>query len=564
VATERIAQLIDHRTFVAGRALSFHDQPYLGLMFSAVRDSDIPLTLVVGAGVSMNAGLRSWPELVDCMADQIDDERLRDMAKKDRSDLLRRAEIVLQLVKAENHNKEDHEIVRDALYQKDLSVTAGQSAMSIARLVAVRRRNIRLITTNFDTILEEALRRHFPKDQVRSYALDDLDRWQESLATDTIGVLHVHGVVPQGAKPKEPLVLTESQFFKHGAVVRKVIFDNLHSSCSVFVGLSMSDPNLVGPVYELTNQNIDSPRFALSVPELAPGAHNDVESARYAVESAKFMERELQLKTIFLKSYSQLNQVLSDLSLAVVEPERYRDRPADKAPSLIYGRRLAKALEDCYVSVGCERNQHVPIGESATTLNNRLHNALHGSGGPATVLRRFARIVEGCRIGGEQGENFGLSLWLRRRYHPQGKSRYSLNLIGTSAYTHREPWSLRRELDITRDSNVAAVQAVFRGTPVAVNMEPSPHSPIWRGIVALPIVMESIGSDRSVDGVPVDTLMIGAITLNSTREVKKPQQPNGPDGFADLSIITTLDSARMNELFASVQRAAAMVLLENP
>jgi hypothetical protein len=567
---KRTPTLVDHKTFMQGRALSFHEQPYLQMLFSEVCNPNLPLTLIVGAGVSMNAGLRSWPELVSQMIDKIEDKRLQGMARADRSDLLRKAEIVLQLIKEHNHNAEDYEIIRDALYQRDMQATPGQLAMSIARLVAARHLNTKLITTNFDTILEEALSRHFERRLIRSFSLGDLDGWrQATLDSECIAVLHVHGVVQQGSAPSKPIVLTESQFFKHSANVRQEIFDNLRDSCALFVGLSMSDPNLVGPIYEMTNQHISSPRFALVVPESAPGATTQHESALYAIESAKFMQRALGLRTVFLKSYSQLNQALSDLTLAIVEPERYKERPRGGASSLIYGKRLMKALDYCYSSIGCRGQKKVPTGEAAAKLNDRLHKALNSPQGPASVLRRFALHMDGHQVGGAAGENFALFLWLRCHYQPRSKSRYALNLVGTSAYIHREAWSVRREIDITRDSNMAAIQAVFFGTPVAVNVDPSPASPIWQGIIALPIVIESTGSDRLIDGTPVDILTIGAITLNSTRRVKddlvaeRTHQQSSTVSTVDqhLSVVTELDSSQMNEVFDSMKRAAATVLL---
>jgi hypothetical protein len=92
----------------------------------------MPLTVVMGAGVSMNAGLRSWSKLVSSMADQINGVRkvssgnrtLQEMAKLDSIDLMRKAEVILHLIKSGSHNREDHEIIRDALYQPETVLVA--------------------------------------------------------------------------------------------------------------------------------------------------------------------------------------------------------------------------------------------------------------------------------------------------------------------------------------------------------------------------------------------------------------------------------------------------------
>jgi hypothetical protein len=555
------SSVIDHKAFLNGKTMSFADQPYLDMLFTDVRNPALPLTIVVGAGVSMNAGLRSWPELVRQMTDQISDEHLRSLARLDTSDLLRRAEIIVQLIKEHNRNVEDHEIIRDALYQKDMEPTPGQLAMSIARLVAARRDNVKLITTNFDTILESALRKHFK--HVQPFSLDEKEGWEATHGSQTIGVLHVHGVVEQHEPPHKPTILTESQFFRHGADVRNIIYEHMKDACSLFVGLSMSDPNLIGPIYEMTNREIDRHRFTLVVPDAAPGAADAVDSIRYAIQSAKFMERELTLRTVFLRSYSQLNQAISDLGLALVEPDRYKARPRDGSPSLVYGKRLARALDNCYASIGCPKARQVPTGAAAQDLNNRLYDALHSRRGPVQSLRQVAKRLGDFAIGGQNGENLALFLWLRSHHRAVTKAPYALNLVGTSAYLHREEWSVRRELDITRDSKMAAVQAVFRGTPLAVNVDPSPTSPIWQGIVAVPIVMESAGSNRTLDRVPVDQLTIGAITLNSTRKVTLTpgETPGSTVNGSKPSVITELDAEQMNDLLESVRRCAATVVL---
>ena len=317
--------MVDAATFVESPAFSRARQGYLKLMFDAVVDSKKPITLVAGAGISMNASLPSWESLIANMTSFIADPDLRRMAEKDKSDLMRKAEIVLHLVKAENANPEEYEFVRDALYQQGRSVSPGQLAESIARLAAVRRNGLRLITTNFDNILERALWQHFDQKNIRTFSLDEVADWEDWNGNDQVGVLHLHGLLRQGKSPKHPIVLSESQYLKYGARVRETIAKTLANSYSIFVGLSMADPNLVGPLYASRPATHD--RFALFVPRRLPDESYE-ESAKYAVSSAKYLETELGLKPIFLKSYSQLNQVLSDLSLAISEPRRYQDQPA--------------------------------------------------------------------------------------------------------------------------------------------------------------------------------------------------------------------------------------------
>jgi len=165
------------------------------------------------------------------------------------------------------------------------------------------------------------------------------------------------------------------------------------------------------------------------------------------------------------------------------------------------------------------------------------------------------------QFGGPDGENFALSLWLRsRRQRGAGPTKYALNLVGTSAFTHREGWSIRPPEKIDRNSQLAAVKAVFMGTLIATNAEPVPGLPIWRGIVASPIMLTGYASDVEIDGVAADKLTVGAITLNSNRTIAALDAGRRPGLSSSFSIMSALDGGNMNQLAESLQWAAAEVL----
>lgn len=552
--------MVTHEDFVEKRMLSFRHQPYLRDLCDHVRDLKEPLTIVIGAGVSMNSGLRSWSKLIENMVRQIGDKGLRAIAKRDRSDLMRKAEIVLTLINPAKPKKALPNIIRAALYPNGFEGVVGQLALSIARLVAARREapggpgEVRLITTNFDNVVELALAQYFPAEKIWSFGLHDVEDWRRKVKDGGICVLHMHGIVKKKpGKHKSPIVLTESQFLRHGADARTLVYHELKDSCALFVGLSMIDPNLVGPLYQSTIKGNGRDRFALVVPEPTSKKDDPAEAAHYVIESSRFMARKLRLRTIFLKSYSQLNQVLAELSLAVVEPECYQQRPKNGSPSLVYDRRLKRKLESCYADLGCGRRGTMPVRDEAAQLNERLHDALNAPDGPVEVLRGFACRHTGT-IGEPDGEHFALFLWLRARPRPHGRAHYALNLIGTSAYVPRDLSAAQTGVPICRDSPVTAVQAVFRGSPIAANSHPMPGAPAWRGIVATPIVAESTGSDATLSTYPVDQLTIGAIALHTTRFVKDTEQDQ------PMSIISQLDSRQLNELVKSMEMAVRKVL----
>lgn len=583
--TDEPSSLISPETLLEGHALSFNDQPYLAELFANINDcSACDITIVVGAGISMNAGLASWRSLIRTMVLQIRDSTLQDMVHADESDLTRRAELILQLVKKNSPNRSDAEIVRRALYLPDRAVATqtGEMASSIARFVRTRneevrqselgKEGVRLITTNFDVVLENALKDYYNADQVNSFGLRQARQWKTHLKHDGIGVLHVHGLVPppgSGLRRRGPIILAESQFHKYGSDVRKVIYKSLEDRISIFVGLSMSDPNLVGPLYQLREaiekkrregRPDTSQRFALFVPPSTEDGQRNKYEASYSLEVAKFLERDLRLKTILLKSYSQLNQVLLDLTLATLESNKYVPNRADTQATLKYGRRLSRELTRIYTNIGCEKGeQEVPLGSKAERLSKSLYRALHD--GPLAQLREYANSdIDG------NGENFALFLWLRCR--PQGRENapYALRLVGTSAYVHREEWSLIPRQAIVKDSRIAAVSAVFEGIPRRVNLDPAPTgSQTWRGIVAHPLVVGPTVSRATVCDLPADMLTVGAVTLNSTRYVDDrdeslPKKLHRQVQGDEFSILTKLTLEQSDQIYASIVGAAAGVL----
>lgn len=568
--------MIDVGKFQAGHMLSFADQPYLAELFSSVRDaSDDDLTVVVGAGVSMDAGFISWPRLIDLMARQVKDENLAMLVRNDQVDLPRKAELVLQLIKNENEHAKDVRIIRKALYLSEEATRrdTGRLARSIARYIHAHNGKAHLITTNFDTLLENALFEYFDPGKVKPFGLRGIKSWTKWISAGKVGVLHVHGLVPpsaSGLRALDHIVLAESQFLRHGAQVRKVIFENLKDRVAIFVGLGMSDPNLVGPLYELKQLVEDQrregkpteqgQRFALVVPGGSPDTTENTYRARYSIEAAKFMERDLGLKTIFLRSYSQLNQVLADLTLASVEPQKYQPETSGSSSCLVYGNRLKTALDEIYGNIGCtEPHQEVPIEEKAQRLHNALYEAMQR--GPVKKLIEFAgNIAVGHDIGGPEGENFGMFLWLRCRENGSRQVGYSLQMVGSSTYTHREPWSLPMRQNIVRDSKMTAVRAVFYGKQIFANLDPAPSGlQTWRGIVACPLVLPSTASRQRIKNIPVDILTVGAVTFNSTYYIDKLDKKimEDPAKRQHLSILAKVDLAQASEILATLVEAAS-------
>jgi hypothetical protein len=544
--------MISAEALAHGHALSFADQPYLGEIFTTLKRKREHLTLVVGAGVSMNASLPSWSGLVWNMAEDIKDEKLKQMLRDPSTDTLeRRAETAIHIACAANKNINPFEVIRDALYPQAKVPTPGLLSLSIGRLVALYFPNVSVLTTNFDLVLEEAFANYLKDIDIQPFSIDSYTEWQSSEADPKrLGVLHLHGVIrQQGLPPLRPVVLTDSDFLEHGVRVRSAVSSAIATGTTLFVGLSLTDPNIVGPLYESSkSKSPRSERYGLFVPRLHGGGYTADEHAGYALASAEFLKTKLELRPIFLKSYSQLNQLLSELGLAVREPDLYR-RNAPKSASLHYGSRFREALAQAYSSVGANSRTGDMTAEKSYQLSRGLYDGLRSARGPLLLLNQYRRKYRGSIAA---RENFGLFLWLRSLDKPEEK-KYALTLIGSSVYTHLESWGREREEMIVGDSNYAAVHAIFEG---GVKLENRDAGSKWRGVVAVPLIVNGQRSSQRLGDDYLDSLVIGALTLDTTELV----DAQGGVAAEDLSVLSQLTTDEFQKVVDSVYQVAGAII----
>ncbi|MGH9871103.1 MAG: SIR2 family protein [Pyrinomonadaceae bacterium] len=224
------------------------------------------LVLFLGAGVSAPYGLANWTDLVlDLllnesekfeqfwphyrkalalwMTDYFDFSPLA-LARVVKYKLRRSAESISD----EQQRMEFRSLVRESLYRTFTENPTGTTALrTIAQIVAKseRARNGRriqaILTANFDNVLEMELK----KVGIRIRPVYDASRQTKS----ELRVIHVHGYLPrEGEIPNIDLVFTEDEYHRlsysafHWALSDIVSY--LRNSTVLFVGLSMSDPNL--------------------------------------------------------------------------------------------------------------------------------------------------------------------------------------------------------------------------------------------------------------------------------------------------------------------------------
>ena len=549
-----------------GSAMSTVNQKFLGDLFHDISDGSRKVVIIAGAGVSMDAGLPSWNELVTRLESNLDAGVRRRLAHLGSADLQRRAQQVFFHVSTRRRLDPDWTQLRAALY-RDARVQPGEMALALARLIACYSGDVEVLTTNFDSVLEAAFTAHGMVGQ--PYSMDGIgetapkfshSEWQALSPLDrSKSILHVHGMLntQDSGPPHLPLVLTETDFSEHGRRIRDAIAGSIPNALVILVGLSMTDPNVLGP---LRNTRKDpGTRYLITVPDLfsqLPGLEDKPiqsrqECAQYAFESSAMMAADLNIRPILLKSFGQVIQVLSDLSLAHLEPIRYspKHRPADE--KLLYGSRFTKALSSTYKAL----DYHPRLGTPATSqAAEMVSRALR------TASRRPLRLLNDWRNEHYHGqaasaEDFGFFFWLRDPCATRDNGSYKIRLIASSTYFHWDAWSGENVQEVGPLSVYTPALAVYHGKAIVRNIDPTRRRN-WQGSLAVPLVQYGSGTMTAHNNSVLDRLTIGAISINST-------QPTVLDGAFDpstCSVLAHISPEQMLELQKAMFEMAERVV----
>ena len=229
----------------------------IDLLKKALNDNQ--LTLVCGAGVSRDSSIPTWNELLVNILNEVYSNS-RDL----NTDNKVTAESLLSLIPQSNLilGKYLKIILKDdfnKIVQKHLYLDYNQfyefepinpnletnMMKSIVELSRPKRRGNRLesiITFNFDDLIEGALSKH---------NIEHTSIWKEGQAygIDALPIFHVHGFLPNKRDIEEPnLVFSEesyhSQFIDPYSWSNLIQLNTFSKNICLFVGLSLSDPNL--------------------------------------------------------------------------------------------------------------------------------------------------------------------------------------------------------------------------------------------------------------------------------------------------------------------------------
>jgi hypothetical protein len=488
--------------------LSEQNQPFKDLINAL--GTCTSLAIVVGAGVSMEAGLPSWDTLVlrilesGLKASQDLDEIAKDhdvkaLAKAflDDTDLLRAATFCQQL-----HGSNRDAAIRSALYPGSSVATPGRAARAIAAL-AENVDNVRIITTNYDTLVETAIAEMGGRGATRVVGSSP---WPQTGQQLPVPVHHVHGCVP--ADPRDPIegdiVLDERDFvFSRDQTAGLALLDLLKAEVILFVGMSINDPNIVTALTKMNLRKVPGCKAF----GLFSTSGSNANSTLKRLASTRLAN--LGITALDLASYSQVSQIIFEALVCRVEgPSRYWT----DADDLRYGLRFTAWRRQL------ELDWKIESKDDFIASQDRLH---------ALLVDTLDSL--GSLLGRETGEHLGVHLWARK----PGDGLGTMQLWGSSVERHRERWSLRLTgIPIGTGSGYTAVDCLYYGGPQVRTHSTRDQADRWNAIFAQPIDLVDY---------PWRNLFVGAISLSSTNRLGQ-------------SCMKSMDRGKVSELLQTAGR----------
>ena len=437
---------------------------------------DEQLTMLVGAGVSAEEELPAWERLVRTLLAETD--IAADLSAEDRrlwiAATIAQGPLAAAAI-ARAHHADDVEFrqaLRSALYggRPPSSYLPGALGGQIAELKACLGSRLRIVTANYDGLLERAL---------AEAKLDPVSYIRNRTEPEgKAAVWHLHGRLMRNSADTNwvtvgRLVLTEGDYAESTKArwPEDFVAGCLEDSLCLFVGLSMTDPNFIRWLYSYSAS--DRQHLAVFVRQASPAPN---EAVRASLERSAAARWELAgVKPIWSNYFGEVAQFVHELCLRArgTTGSGFPDRAASHLASARAG--LMPASDVDFVEAQ---------EELSTWLDQRV-----------TDVRAIADGL-GVDLG---DEDLGLGLWVAD--HAAGVA----ELWGTS----EQVWRDRRAIE-ARPMHVGSrwvgVLAILQG--VAVEQDPAVYTTRWRFIRGIPIVIRQ-----------PERCLVGSLTLTSSTEL---------------------------------------------
>jgi hypothetical protein len=458
-------------------------EPELHAVIERLADEE-SLTLIVGAGASMEAELPSWPTLIRTLLESVAEEHLDEAHRSAWLDEIAREGplAAAAVAKALSRSETDfRDRVKSALYGTRPAAHYFPQALAqqIAWLKEQLGPTLVIATGNYDGLLEQALRD-------RGFVTHSYVRWRQE-PIGSAAVYHLHGRLMPGYSATGRIVLAEDDYAEvqyPGSWQERFMRNALESSVCIFVGLSLTDPNLIRWLYRYSTESPTETRHvALFVRQAAPWLDPYV---RRGLEMAtKERWRRCGVEAVWADFFGESAQFIHEIGL--FRTDRSAEPFETRAQARLEAARALVAADDPTEFLNAQ-------GRIATLLSNLVKGV------------RTIASAEGLSL---DDEELGLGLW--GVDHAAG----TITCWATADRRYTTPRALV-PIPLDYDSRWVAVQAVTRG--VVVQEDPNVFASRWRLIRGVPIVVHGAGGrGRSIVGAMTLTSMTPETESNLTR-----------------------------------------------
>jgi hypothetical protein len=310
------------------------------------------LTLILGAGTSVDWGLPTWNVLLRRLLSEDVARRFDIHGKEDRDLFAHRILSSHGFVSCASIVRETLETTlafRFALYNslyKTHRGTYGRFSQTVAAMYYAWRSKggiVDIISTNFDESVEEALRSHQFEDMRRVLDISANDIHSLSNTRDSkteishlresgsCAVVHLHGLLElENLHPKGQLVFSEEDYAQmttqSNGWQQKLLADCLSKDDSValFLGMSLDDPNIARNLYSIYEAEglVNSRRIAV-IPRQSEVWRSGREGTDRQVDRASRERlRRLSIDKETPEFHSQVSQLLLEATLKKIKPKK--------------------------------------------------------------------------------------------------------------------------------------------------------------------------------------------------------------------------------------------------
>lgn len=278
------------------------------------------LTLVCGAGISVETGIPAWGDLLTrllgTMLERLSQDHSLDVGRKAATEFQQRhgpSSLILGKYLKNNLGRDFQSEMRGALYSSEpIGSEIIDEIVNLSRPRRDGRPLDSIITFNFDCLIEDNLSENsIPNRPIFSEALKH--------ASPEIPIYHVHGYLPRSGEisPDMELVFSEDayhdQFIESFSWSNLIQLNKLTQNTCLFVGISLTDPNMrrlldvawrKNPDKELTHYIIKR------LPTLSGGDALD--------EVSKLLEEQdansLGFNVVWVNEFTEIPEVLSAIA----------------------------------------------------------------------------------------------------------------------------------------------------------------------------------------------------------------------------------------------------------